>query len=86
VHEPKNDPAVVVRLAYDGLLAAEYEVLADEFTVVVKAGLAANIEDLYPNSNGSDSPPSGTAASPLADIDGLGLAVAGGGEAPICSA
>ncbi|MCW2688182.1 MAG: family NAD(P)-dependent oxidoreductase [Mycobacterium sp.] len=48
VHEPKNDPAVVVRLAYEGLLAAEYEVLADEFTVVVKAGLAANIEDLYP--------------------------------------
>src|SRR5262249_4842479 len=48
VEAPKNDPADVVRLAYDGLLAGEYEVLTDQFTAGVKAGLAGKIEDLYP--------------------------------------
>jgi len=44
---PKNDPADVVRAAYDGLDAGEYEVLADELSVNVKAGLAGKIEHLY---------------------------------------
>jgi NAD(P)-dependent dehydrogenase (short-subunit alcohol dehydrogenase family) len=43
----KNDPADIVRLAYDGLQAGEYEVLADELSATVKAGLSARIEDLY---------------------------------------
>ncbi|ROQ40086.1 short-subunit dehydrogenase [Frondihabitans sp. PhB188] len=38
----------VVRVAYDGLVAGEHEVLADEISAQVKAGLAAPLEALYP--------------------------------------
>ena len=44
----KNDPADIVRLAYDGLAAGDYEVIADEISASVKAGLSAGIETLYP--------------------------------------
>jgi NAD(P)-dependent dehydrogenase (short-subunit alcohol dehydrogenase family) len=44
----KNDPADVVRQAYDGVVAGAHEVLADQLSVDVKAGLAAPIEALYP--------------------------------------
>ncbi len=44
----KNDPADVVRAAYDGLEAGQLEVLADETSRQVKAGLAAPISALYP--------------------------------------
>jgi NAD(P)-dependent dehydrogenase (short-subunit alcohol dehydrogenase family) len=49
IEAEKNDPADIVRLAYDGLEAGEYEVLADELSATVKAGLSARIEDLYPD-------------------------------------
>lgn len=45
---PKNDPADVVRTAYDGLENDAYEILADQLSVDVKAGLAQPIEELYP--------------------------------------
>lgn len=48
VTEAKNDPADVVRDAYDGLEAGVLEVLADDVSVAVKAGLAGPIEALYP--------------------------------------
>ncbi|MBM0126723.1 SDR family oxidoreductase [Pimelobacter simplex] len=48
IDAPKLDPADVVRTAYDGLEAGDYEILADELSVQVKAGLAAPIEVLYP--------------------------------------
>jgi NAD(P)-dependent dehydrogenase (short-subunit alcohol dehydrogenase family) len=48
VTEPKNDPADVVRSAYEGLEADAYEILADQVSVDVKAGLAQPIEALYP--------------------------------------
>ncbi|NYF09168.1 NAD(P)-dependent dehydrogenase (short-subunit alcohol dehydrogenase family) [Leifsonia sp. AK011] len=48
VAAPKNDPADVVRQAYDGLELGEYEVLADEASARVKQGLAAPITALYP--------------------------------------
>jgi NAD(P)-dependent dehydrogenase (short-subunit alcohol dehydrogenase family) len=48
VDAPKLDPADVVRDAYDGLEAGSYEILADELSGQVKAGLAAPIEALYP--------------------------------------
>lgn len=48
VEADKNDPADVVRDAYDGLEAGELEVLADDVSVAVKAGLAGPIEGLYP--------------------------------------
>ncbi len=44
----KNDPADVVAAAYDGLEAGEHEVLADEASRQVKAGLAAPLSALYP--------------------------------------
>lgn len=47
VEAPKNDPADVVRAGIDGIASNEYEVLADELSVSVKAGLSARIEDLY---------------------------------------
>ncbi|HEX4191420.1 MAG TPA: SDR family oxidoreductase [Marmoricola sp.] len=48
VDAEKNDPADVVRAAYDGLVAGEYEVLADEVSRQVKAGLSAPVSALYP--------------------------------------
>lgn len=48
VDAPKNDPADVVRDAYAGLVAGEFEVLADDLSHQVKAGLAAPVTALYP--------------------------------------
>lgn len=48
VTAPKNDPADVVHAAYDGLEAGEFEILADDVSRQVKAGLAGPIEGLYP--------------------------------------
>ncbi|SEB92885.1 Short-chain dehydrogenase [Nocardioides exalbidus] len=48
VEAPKNDPADVVRAAYDGVEAGEHEVLADQVSRDVKQGLAQPIEVLYP--------------------------------------
>ncbi len=45
---PKNDPADVVSQAYAGLLAGDYEVLADDVSRQVRAGLAGPIDQLYP--------------------------------------
>ncbi|KRE35447.1 short-chain dehydrogenase [Janibacter sp. Soil728] len=45
---PKNDPADVVRSAYAGLEEGQYEILADQLSVDVKAGLSRPIETLYP--------------------------------------
>jgi len=48
VTEPKNDPADVVRSAYDGLEDGSFEILADDVSRQVKQGLAGPIEGLYP--------------------------------------
>lgn len=48
VDAAKNDPADVVRAAYDGIEAGEFEVLADDLSAKVKQGLAAPIVALYP--------------------------------------
>lgn len=45
---PKNDPADIVRKAYEGVAAGAFEVLADELSVSVKSGLAGPLESLYP--------------------------------------
>lgn len=47
VTDAKNDPADIVRAAYDGLEAGDHEVLADDRSVAVKAALAGPIADLY---------------------------------------
>lgn len=54
VDGPKLDPADVVRTAYDGLEAGSYEILADQISADVKAGLAGPIEALYPQLARSD--------------------------------
>jgi len=48
VEAEKNDPADVVSAAYDGLEAGEHEVLADEASRQLKAGLSAPLSALYP--------------------------------------
>lgn len=46
--DPKMDPADLVRTVLDAVEASEYEVLADETSVRLKAGLSAPLEALYP--------------------------------------
>lgn len=46
--EAKTDPADLVRIVFDAVEAGEYEVLADETSVRLKAGLSAPIEAVYP--------------------------------------
>ena len=50
----KLDPADVVRTAYDGIESGTYEILADDLSGQVKAGLAAPIEALYPQLSRTD--------------------------------
>ncbi len=45
---PKIDPAVVAKLALDGLAAGQPEVLADETSRQVQRGLAGGVAALYP--------------------------------------
>jgi NAD(P)-dependent dehydrogenase (short-subunit alcohol dehydrogenase family) len=44
---PKADPAVIVKAGLDGLEAGDWEVLADEWSRVAKAGLAADPRAYY---------------------------------------
>jgi NAD(P)-dependent dehydrogenase (short-subunit alcohol dehydrogenase family) len=46
--EPKTDPADLVSAVLDAVEAGEYEVLADDTSVQLKAGLSAPIEAAYP--------------------------------------
>jgi len=48
VDADKNDPADVVRQAYDGIEAGDFEIIADALSAQVKQGLAAPIAALYP--------------------------------------
>jgi NAD(P)-dependent dehydrogenase (short-subunit alcohol dehydrogenase family) len=48
VTAPKNDPAVVAATAIDGIEADSYEILADELSAQVRAGLAGGVAALYP--------------------------------------
>ncbi len=48
VDAPKSDPAEIARLALDGIEAGDHEVLADEVSRQVQAGLAGGVDALYP--------------------------------------
>jgi NAD(P)-dependent dehydrogenase (short-subunit alcohol dehydrogenase family) len=48
VTSPKTDPAVVAKLALDGLAAGHPEVVADEISQQVERGLAGGVAALYP--------------------------------------
>lgn len=49
---PKSAPADVAKLALDGVAAGSYEVLADERSREVQAGLAAGVAGVYPQFGG----------------------------------
>jgi NAD(P)-dependent dehydrogenase (short-subunit alcohol dehydrogenase family) len=44
----KSDPAVVAKIALDAIEAGDVEILADELSGQVRAGLAAGVTGLYP--------------------------------------
>jgi len=48
VTAPKTDPAVVAKLALDGVAAGQFEVVADEVSQQVQRGLAGGVAALYP--------------------------------------
>ena len=45
---PKSDPAAIAKLAIDGIAAGEAEIIADETSRRVLAGLSAGVACLYP--------------------------------------
>lgn len=48
VDGPKSDPAVVARLAIDGIAAGDAEIIADEVSRQVRGGLSGGVAALYP--------------------------------------
>jgi NAD(P)-dependent dehydrogenase (short-subunit alcohol dehydrogenase family) len=48
VEAPKSDPADVARIAIDGIEAGEEEILADDVSRTVQAGLSGGVAALYP--------------------------------------
>ncbi len=48
VHAPKVDPSDVARIALDGIVAGDTEILADEVSKQVLAGLSGGVAALYP--------------------------------------
>jgi NAD(P)-dependent dehydrogenase (short-subunit alcohol dehydrogenase family) len=51
--DPKLDPAVLVRAVLDAAEAGAYEVLADETSAQLKAGLSAPLDAVYPQLAGT---------------------------------
>ena len=50
---PKVDPAVLVSKVFDATESGEFEVLGDETSTKLKAGLSAPLEAVYPQLAGS---------------------------------
>lgn len=48
VSAPKLDPAEVITAAYDGIESNEYEILADDLSRQVRAGIGGPLDALYP--------------------------------------
>jgi NAD(P)-dependent dehydrogenase (short-subunit alcohol dehydrogenase family) len=49
ISSPKSDPATVAKLAIDGIEAGLYEILIDDVSRHVQAGLSGGVGALYPN-------------------------------------
>ncbi|HEY3843938.1 MAG TPA: SDR family oxidoreductase [Acidimicrobiales bacterium] len=49
IDQPKLDPADIARIAVDGIAAGSVEILADELSSTVRAGLAGGVAALYPD-------------------------------------
>ncbi len=47
VDAPKSDPAVIAKLAIDGIVAGDPEIIADEVSRQVQAGLSSGVAGLY---------------------------------------
>ena len=45
---PKSDPAAIAKLALDAIAAGDYEIVADETSRTVKAGLSVGVSAIYP--------------------------------------
>ena len=45
---PKSDPTAIAKLAIDGIAAGDAEIIADETSRRVLAGLSAGVAGLYP--------------------------------------
>jgi NAD(P)-dependent dehydrogenase (short-subunit alcohol dehydrogenase family) len=45
---PKSDPAAIAKLAIDGMQAGDAEIIADETSKRVRAGLSTGVAELYP--------------------------------------
>jgi len=50
---PKMAPDALVRKVLDGVVAGDYEVVADDLSATVKAALSAPVESLYPELRGA---------------------------------
>jgi hypothetical protein len=48
VDAPKSDPAVIAALTLDAIAAGSSEILADDVSRSVQAGLAGGVAALYP--------------------------------------
>ena len=48
VEAPKSDPAEIARIAVDAIEAGSTEIVADEVSRQVQAGLAGGVAALYP--------------------------------------
>jgi NAD(P)-dependent dehydrogenase (short-subunit alcohol dehydrogenase family) len=48
IDAPKSDPAVIAKLAIDGIAAGDAEIIADELSRQVRAGLSGGVAALYP--------------------------------------
>jgi NAD(P)-dependent dehydrogenase (short-subunit alcohol dehydrogenase family) len=48
VDAPKSDPAVIAKLAVDGIEAGDAEIIADEISQRVRTGLSGGVAALYP--------------------------------------
>jgi NAD(P)-dependent dehydrogenase (short-subunit alcohol dehydrogenase family) len=48
VDAAKSDPAGIAKLAIDGVVAGDSEIVADEISRQVPAGLSAGVAGLYP--------------------------------------
>jgi NAD(P)-dependent dehydrogenase (short-subunit alcohol dehydrogenase family) len=48
VDAPKSDPAVIAKLAVDGIAAGDAEIIADEVSRQVQAALSSGVAGLYP--------------------------------------
>jgi NAD(P)-dependent dehydrogenase (short-subunit alcohol dehydrogenase family) len=49
VDDPKLDPAAVAKQAIDAIAAGDYEIIVDDISRNVRAGLAGGVSALYPN-------------------------------------